>query len=371
MSAQSSGWRALKPVVPRAAEPHTSDKQDLFEASRLAMRALNLAPACRFVLEHLVGVYGGKLVGGRMMVWPANKFLEERTGISERTIRFALARLLELGAIAAVDSPNGKRFARRNAAGEIVSAFGFDLSPLLNRYSEFMDIVTDMKEQERLRLAAHDELTVHRRSTQEALRALAEQFPDTDAEDLMKRALELVRVTPRRSSKGSTEAVLHAWSQLRMETESRYYSACGGNIDRHKDNNKYAPENPCNNGHENVEEAKPRTNARDLVAACPDAVEFMGEIRSDGELIAAAGRFRGMVGVSPSAWEEARREIGPLLAAATLVYAVQLQMTPTPGSEPIRNLGGYYRVLVRLILDGRFRLDREIDKLKKNRVAEK
>jgi replication initiation protein RepC len=365
MSAQSSGWRALKPVIPRAAEPYTSDKNDLFEASRLAMRALRLPTACRYVLEHLVGVYGGKLIAGRMMVWPSNRFLEERTQISERTIRFALARLLELGVIAAHDSPNGKRYSRQNAAGVVVEAYGFDLSPLLNRLSEFTDIVTEQKEQERLRLAAHDAMTIARRSAQEALRTLAEQFPEVDTRDLVARAVELVRVTPRRSSKGSTDGPLNAWEQLRIEAEARYYSASGGNNDRHKDNNKYAPENPCNNGNENVEEAKPRANLRDLIAACPDAMEFLGEIRSDMELISVAARWRGQLGVSSSAWEEARREIGPLPAAATLVLVLQMQAGTPSGSESIKNFGGYYRVMCRLIKEGRVTLDGEIQRMRR------
>lgn len=365
MTAQSTGWRKLKPVIPQAAEPYTADKNDLYEAARLAMRALRLPTAARFVLEHLVGAYGGKLIAGRMMVWPSNRFLEERTDISERTIRSAVSRLLRLGVIAAHDSPNGKRYSRKDARGEVVEAYGFDLSPLLNRLSEFTDIVTEDKERERLRLADHDAMTIARRSAQEALRTLSEQFPDIHAGDLVKRALELVRVTPRRSSKGSTAEPLAAWEQLRIEAEARYYAACGGNNSRHKDNNKYAPENPCNNGYEDVGEAKPRANLRDLAAACPDAMEFLGEIRSDGELIAAAGRWRGQLGVSPSAWEEARREIGPLPTAATLILVMQIQARPAAGAEQIRNFGGYFRAMVRLMKEGRTTLDAEIRRMRR------
>lgn len=328
------------------------------------MRALRLPASCRFVLEHLVGAYGGQLIGDKMLVWPSNEFLEERTGISERTIRFALARLIEAGVIAAHDSPNGKRYCRRNAAGQIIEAYGFDLSLILNRVSEFTDVVAAMNERERERLAAHDAVTIARRSAQETLRAIAEQFPDIDTSDLMKRAVELVRLTPRRSTKGSTGDVLPAWEQLRREAEARYYTACGGNISRHKDNNKYAPENPCNNGSEDVEEATPAANLKDLVAACPDAIEFTGEIRSEVELVATAGRFRGALGVSPSAWEEARKEIGPLPAAATLLMVLQMQASPPAGSEQIRNFGGYFRAMVRLIKNGNVSLDAEIRKLR-------
>lgn len=364
MPAQSSGWRSVKPVRPQVSQPYTTDKTDLYEAARLAMRVLDIPTSGRFILEQLIGAYGGKLVSGRMLVWPSNDFLEKRTNLAERTIRHAISNLLQLGVIAAVDSANGKRFARRDASGEVVEAYGFDLSPLLNRLSEFTDRMVAIRERERERQAQHDQITIDRRTTQETLRALAEQFPEEDTRDLMKRALELVRVTPRRSFKGSTDDIRAAWSALRQEVETKYHTACGGNNCRHKDNNKHAPENPCNNGNENVEEETPKTNRRDLIAACPEAMEFAGDVRSDGELVAAAGRLRGMLGVSPSAWEEARREIGPLPAAATLIMVLQIQLRPSPGVE-IKNFGGYFRAMCRLIKEGRVSLDSEIKRMRR------
>lgn len=366
--AQSTGWRALRPVLPDVSEPYSADKNDLFEAGRLAARVLGLPASCRFVLEQLCGVYGGEPVEGRILVWPSNEFLVERTGISERSIRFAVARLLDDGVIASKDSPNGKRFAQRAPNGQIVRAFGFDLSPLLNRLPEFRDRMQAIKEQERERSAAFDELTIHRRATQEALRTLAEFFPDEDIVGLTKRALELAGRTPRRSAAGSADPARQEWAALRKETEERYYSACGGNSCRHKDTNKYAPDQSCNNGSEDVREPKRPTvtlNAGDLERACPDAMEFVGPVRSDQEFVLGVARMRGGFGVSPSAWEEARREVGPLLAAATLIYVVQMQARPAPGSDPIRNVGGYYRAMIRLIREGRVNLTEEILRLRK------
>lgn len=366
MRAQSSGWRSMKAVVPLIHEPHTADKQDLYEAARIAARVLDLPSSCRFVLEHLVGAYGGKLINGRMIVWPSNSFLESRTGISERTIRFALTRLIELGVIAAKDSANGKRYARIDRHGEITDAFGFDLSPILNRLSEWMDMLVAIKDRERERQIAFDLITVHRRATQEALRAIAEWYPEEDTTELTKRVLELLRATPRRSSKGSTDGYVDAWRELQEEAETKFHSASGGNNGRHKDNNKYAFQNSCNKAYENVkaETTEPApTDLRDLHRACPDALEIMGDVRSDAELIRTAGRLRGSYGVSPSAWNEALEEIGPLRAAATFILVLQMQINPAPGVEPIRNLGGYYRSMVRLILSGQLDLGSEVRRL--------
>ncbi|QWY83029.1 putative replication protein [Rhizobium phage RHph_X66] len=365
-SAQPSGWRALRPTLPSAKEQDSADKQELFDAARVAAKVLQLPSSARFVLDQLVGCYRGELVENRILVWPSNEFLVERTGIPERSVRYSLARLIEEGLIVAKDSANGKRFAQRSAQGQIIRAYGFDLSPLLEKLPELNERLAAIQERERERALAFDELTIHRRSAQEALRTLAEVYPDSDITDLTARALELSRVTPRRSATGSADSARDAWHQLRMEAEGRYYAASAGNSCRHKDNNKYAPDQSCNNGSEGVREPeRPIATVDDLAKACPDAMEFIGQVRNDREFILGVSRMRGAFGVSPSAWEEAGREIGLLGAAATLVYVIQLQARPTPGAEPIKNAGGYFRAIVRLIKAGQLDLTSEILKMKR------
>uniref|UniRef100_UPI001953C01F helix-turn-helix domain-containing protein n=1 Tax=Stenotrophomonas maltophilia TaxID=40324 RepID=UPI001953C01F len=48
-----------------------------------------------------------------------------------------LATLVERGLVVRRDSPNGKRYARRGVSGEVSSAFGIDLNPLIARAGEF------------------------------------------------------------------------------------------------------------------------------------------------------------------------------------------------------------------------------------------
>ncbi|MBY5700704.1 plasmid replication protein RepC [Rhizobium leguminosarum] len=364
--AQPSGWRALKPTLPSAREQDSADKQKLFAAARIAANVHQLPTSARFVLDQLVGCYRGELVENRILVWPSNEFLMERTGLSERAVRYALATLTKEGLIVAKDSANGKRFAQRSAQGQIIRAYGFDLSPLPEKLPELNERLAAIQERERERALAFDELTIHRRSAQEALRTLAEVDPDSDIADLMARALELSRVTPRRSATGSADSARDAWHQLRMEAEDRYYAATAGNPCRHEDKNTYAPDKSCNNrsGDVRVPE-RPIATADDLVKTCPDAMDFIGQVRNDREFILAVGRMRGAFGVSPSAWVEAGREIGALGAAATLVYVIQLQARPTPGAEQIKNAGGYFRVLVRLIKAGQVNLSKEINSLSK------
>ena len=78
--------------------------------------------------------------GNRPIVWPSNAILQDRLGISERHVRRLLGRLIALGIIVPVDSPQGRRWGRRDSSGRIVEAYGFDLSPLADRHAEFVAI---------------------------------------------------------------------------------------------------------------------------------------------------------------------------------------------------------------------------------------
>lgn len=75
--------------------------------------------------------------------------LDPHHGKAPATLR-RLASLVEAGLIIRRDSPNGKRFARRGQGGEIESAFGFDLTPLIARVAEIHKLLkTHVKQQKR------------------------------------------------------------------------------------------------------------------------------------------------------------------------------------------------------------------------------
>src|SRR5258708_37094320 len=61
------------------------------------------------------------------------------------TLRRHLAVLVDAGLIIRRDSPNGKRYARKDSAGEIELAFGFDLSALVVRSEEFEHLAADIE----------------------------------------------------------------------------------------------------------------------------------------------------------------------------------------------------------------------------------
>lgn len=351
MQAIKSGWRQATHAITTLHPVHTEDKASLFEANRLCCRVLNLPSSCRFVLDQLCASYGGQAIEGRIIVWPSNRWLEERTGISERTIRFAIRRLIEKGVILAKDSPNGKRYARRGTDGQVHTAYGFDLTPILSRVSEFRDDLVIIKERAQAIRRLYDELTITRRQVVSALQQLTSLLSDQELRELEVRAQRLSQLTPRRSRVTEPGSVLDEWKDLYQEVRNRMIAASAGEDCRHKDTNKYPPENSCYKDHE------------DLEIGCKDATEMFGNPKTPRELFDMADRARGAAGVSHDGWLKARASLGDIAAARLLYFVIQMQLSPAPGAEPIRNLGGYYRSMVRMVKSRRIDMKTELFRL--------
>src|SRR5271170_7666692 len=81
--------------------------------------------------------------GARPLVWPSALLQQEALGVSETQAKRLNRYLIERGLITMKDSPNGKRYGRRDARGRIVEAYGFDLSPLAARYKEFVQLAEE------------------------------------------------------------------------------------------------------------------------------------------------------------------------------------------------------------------------------------
>ncbi|MBS3025410.1 plasmid replication protein RepC [Acidiphilium multivorum] len=75
--------------------------------------------------------------GSRPVVWPSAFMQSEALGLGLSQMKALNRHLVELGLVVMKDSPNGKRYGRRNKAGRIIEAYGFDLSPLAVRMEEF------------------------------------------------------------------------------------------------------------------------------------------------------------------------------------------------------------------------------------------
>lgn len=82
--------------------------------------------------------------GHRPMVWPSNDWLCARLDIREGRLKELISLAFERKLIAMRDAGNGHRRGEREKGegGHIISAFGFDLSPLAARYTEFLSLAS-------------------------------------------------------------------------------------------------------------------------------------------------------------------------------------------------------------------------------------
>lgn len=87
----------------------------------------------------------------RPIVWPSAAMQQQELGLGPSQVKNLNRYLVELGLVVMKDSPNGKRYGRRDSKGRIIEAYGFDLSPLASRHAEFHAVAEEGRE-ERARL---------------------------------------------------------------------------------------------------------------------------------------------------------------------------------------------------------------------------
>ena len=111
----------------------------------------------------------------RPIVWPSAAMQQQEMGLGASQVKNLNRYLVELGLVVMKDSPNGKRYGRRDAKGYIIEAYGFDLSPLASRFAEFQAVAEEGRE-ERARLQAlRRRATIARNGIRQLLEAAVEQ----------------------------------------------------------------------------------------------------------------------------------------------------------------------------------------------------
>jgi len=302
--------------------------------------------------------------GATLIVFPSNAALAERThGMAEATLRRHLAALIHAGLIVRHDSPNGKRYARRGAGGAVETAFGFDLRPLLTRGPEISEAAVQARaEATRLRLLRERAVL--------ALRDVGKLVAWGDMEaDFAARLVPLQRAVRRRMDFREAAALADAAQALRADVLAAVAMAepekMDGNArenERHQQNSKteIQESEPCeetrrtqsdgpssNTGAVEPDQARPLP-LRLVLKAAPDISAYARHgINNWCDMIATADFVRPMLGISPDAWAEAQRIMGPPIAAIALACILQ-------DAERIRRPGGYLRALSNRAADSRF-----------------
>lgn len=115
----------------------------------------------------------------RPIVWPSAREQSEALGLSPSGVKFLNRRLIELGLIIAKDSPTGARWGRRGHNGQILEAYGFDLSPMAHRFDEFCEIRDAGRANDAIRAQLRRRKTVAIKSIGQIVRTAAESEIDT------------------------------------------------------------------------------------------------------------------------------------------------------------------------------------------------
>lgn len=326
--------------------------------------------------------------GGDLLVFPSNAELSRRAhGISEATLRRSLAQLVEAGLLIRRDSPNGKRYARRNSDGSIAKAFGFDLKPLLARVVEIGEAAAAIVAEHHALVLLREEVTLLRRDVRKILAFVVQDEIDEEWSEV----LAAFQACDSNSNRGLS---LQQLSDVARELKSVAANAekllkrkdilenmDGNDVQngRHIHDSNQTPSFESETAAENLivaaavanpstelEEAghaqpvgydgiararrlaaavKPDAKQRsrvplDLVLrACPDIRGYAKhDIRNWSDLKEAAALVRAVLGISPDAWREAEEIMGGENAAATVAAILQR-------AEAIRSPGGYLRTL--------------------------
>jgi replication initiation protein RepC len=287
----------------------------------------------------------------QLVVWPSNDELSRRTnGMSPATLRRHLANLVDCGLVIRRDSPNGKRYARKGSDGEVERAYGLDLTPVIARAAEFKAMAENVRAEERAKDLARERLTICRRDIVKMIALSLEEGIPGNWEAIQDRYREIIVQLPRTPTRQVLDEIAgkleDLWFQIRQTLESfinsQNMSANESHIERHIQNTNPESKSESESGLGKKEEASGSagdgSNVKSLperelplntvMNACPKLLWLVkdgSEIRHWREFLATAELARPVLGVSPSAWEDARVAMGERAAAITLAVIYQKQ----------------------------------------------
>ncbi|MET4492932.1 plasmid replication protein RepC [Bradyrhizobium sp. LA7.1] len=356
-------------------------KWKIFHAICTARPRLGVSERSLSVLNALLTFHPETALTGEddLIVFPSNHQLTRRAhGMPASTLRRHLAVLVDAGLIVRRDSPNGKRYARKDNAGEIELAFGFDLSPLVVRSEEFESLAADIEAEARALKLVRERITLCRRDIAKMIATGIEEAVPTrrggqgpaDWQVVHAAFRVIVDQIPRTATRQELEPIADELSQLADDVlnlleehiKSKNPSANESHSERHIQNSK--PKTPIDlepvlpEGRAAGAEPKPQPSRVGegayplgmVLSACPDIVDYAkGGVSNWRDFLATAAVVRSMLGISPSAWEEAQKVMGEVPAA--IVVACILQR-----GTAINSAGGYLRGLTRKAEVGEFSL---------------
>ncbi len=353
--------------------PSGVNKWEALRELAAARIAFGLSDRDLSVLQALVSFHQATIVGGNhseTVVHPSNKAICERlNGMPCSTMRRHLANLVQTGFVVRRDSPNGKRYARQYGDEKI--AFGFDLAPLAQRFVEVCEAAEAVRAAEERYKRLRTTVSLMRRDLAGLVDYGRSLRPDhaiwDQASDLcvltardLRRKLDFAELQQMEST---LSEALNAIRDLLEPVQSQDMSTNEVTNEQHyqnsnKDSYDFEPRLEKAQGEGSasdpatalvaegstdepvsVDNNLPRIPLGLVLAACSEYRTYAERpVRHWHDLVRVADVIRPMMGVSPSAWDEAKKYMGPEEASVVI-----LAMLERFGD--IRSPGGYLRSL--------------------------
>ena len=347
-------------VAARDVEGKAAHKWKTFRAIAECREALGVTDRDLVVLNAMLTCLPETaMTAGDLVVFPSNKALSLRAhGMAETTLRRHVAALVQAGLVIRRDSPNGKRYARRDGAGEVETAYGFDLSPVLARAEEIENLAAELAAERRSAALARERVTIYRRDVAKMIEAGAAAGAGESWLGYRATFMALCYRLPRSVTMASVAPLVDALHALAVEVgkalEGLVSNHCmagndaqdGAQIESTKTETHIELE-PANGEQQGARTEKALPLAV-VLKACPDISMYdKSGVQTWRDLIATAELVRGMLGISPSAWDAARDAMGEQGAAVVVAGILQR-------AEAVRNPGGYLRGLTEKSRAGQF-----------------
>jgi replication initiation protein RepC len=350
------------------------DKWKVFRDASAAIDLLGIQSNSLAVLDALLTFHPDNELrqDAQLVVFPSNAQLCLRAhSMAGATLRRHLAVLVDAGLIARKDSANGKRYARKDGKGEIECAYGFDLSPLLARSEELALLAQQVMADRAALRKVKESLTICRRDVRKLITAAMEEGAEGDWQEIEDMYVALVGRIPRVAVLERTAEILDEMQMLREEVINRLEiqdvsattSTNDAHIEQHKQNsntNSITEFEPCSRDEKGEKPNLIRQPSNELLKAfplgivlkaCPQIVDYGdgGMIENWRGLMKAAVVVRSVLGISPSAYQDACEIMGPENAASAVACILER-------ATMITSAGGYLRDLTKRAARGEFSL---------------
>ena len=358
--------------------PNGVNKWEVLRELSVARNTYALSDRDMTVLQALLSYHQGTLLGGNstdLVIHPSNRSICERlNGMPCSTMRRHLAHLVQSGIIIRRDSPNGKRYARRHDGEK--HAFGFDLAPLAVRFEEFCEAAEVIRAAQEKHKRLRETVSLMRRD----LAGLSEYGeaarPDSKIwarlDDL---AISTARDLRRKLADDEMEKIKFILSEALDEARGVFDSSNTHIMSTNDAHNEQHYQNSKEDSYESepcLEKAKDgdgdidtelsvtcdgystenrlsEINITDdrlpniplglVLASCNEFHTYApNKVRHWHDLVRVADVVRPMMGISTSAWDDAKRHMGPEEAAVVVVAMLDR-------FSEIRSPGGYLRSL--------------------------